>query len=335
MRYVTKRHNRGGGERHYWQRPGQPLTRLPDDPVARFTLQKKLNEAADRKDGDVLIEGSIGWVIQRYRATDRFKKLARGTLKYYGRYLREVEDLGKMLPFRAFDRRMVVDFVETFTKKGEQRKVAAVLRNLFDVALYEGVAVENHATKLRLTTNQSREAMWSDGAIKAWLAAAEGHAMGAAMTLAFRLLQFTAQRPGDVLAMTWSAWNGDLIRVRQQKTKKLLDVPAHSELRAILEEARRGADSLMIVSYRGRAVSYAAMNRAWQSIGLASDTAELQARDLRRTACVRMCEAGATEKQIAAVTGHSIDETRHILETYLPTTTAMARAAIERLETKR
>lgn len=59
---------------------------------------------------------------------------------------------------------------------------------------------------------------------------------------------------------------------------------------------------------------------------------DLQARDLRRTACVRMAEAGAIGKQIASVTGHSIETTRQILETYIPTTVEMARGAIEKLE---
>ncbi len=63
-----------------------------------------------------------------------------------------------------------------------------------------------------------------------------------------------------------------------------------------------------------------------------SKLSDLQARDLRRTACVRMSEAGCTEKQIASVTGHAIETTRQILETYIPTTSKHALAAIQKLE---
>jgi hypothetical protein len=45
-----------------------------------------------------------------------------------------------------------------------------------------------------------------------------------------------------------------------------------------------------------------------------------------------MAEAGATDIQIAAVSGHTIEETKKILETYIPRNAAMARAAVERLE---
>jgi len=54
----------------------------------------------------------------------------------------------------------------------------------------------------------------------------------------------------------------------------------------------------------------------------------LQFRDLRRTAAVRLAEAGCTVPEIAAITGHTIDTTARILEAYLPRNFTMARAAI-------
>lgn len=58
---------------------------------------------------------------------------------------------------------------------------------------------------------------------------------------------------------------------------------------------------------------------------------DAQARDLRRTAMLRMAEAGATVPQIASVSGHSIDATQRILETYLPRNRALAEIAITAL----
>ncbi len=60
----------------------------------------------------------------------------------------------------------------------------------------------------------------------------------------------------------------------------------------------------------------------------------LQARDLRRTACVRLAEAGCTPIEIAAISGHSIESTTRILETYVPRTEAMGRAGMDRWERK-
>jgi hypothetical protein len=46
---------------------------------------------------------------------------------------------------------------------------------------------------------------------------------------------------------------------------------------------------------------------------------------------VRMAEAGATVPQIASVSGHSIEATQRILETYLPRNRDLAEVAIARL----
>jgi hypothetical protein len=50
----------------------------------------------------------------------------------------------------------------------------------------------------------------------------------------------------------------------------------------------------------------------------------LQRRDLRRTAVVFMALAGLTTPQIAAITGHNIDYTQRIIDTYLPRRTEVA-----------
>ena len=58
---------------------------------------------------------------------------------------------------------------------------------------------------------------------------------------------------------------------------------------------------------------------------------DAHARDLRRTAMVRMAKAGATVPQIASVSGHSIEATQRILETYLPRNRDLGEIAIPRL----
>ena len=57
-----------------------------------------------------------------------------------------------------------------------------------------------------------------------------------------------------------------------------------------------------------------------------------QHRDLRRTAMVRISEAGCTTQEIAAVSGHEIATTTRILDTYVPRTAKMAQAAILKWE---
>lgn len=272
--------------------------------------------------------GSIGWVVSRYKADDEWKALAPGTIKYYTRFLRDIEALGPHLPFSSFTRQAVIDFIETYQRPAARRQCASVLKNLFGIARYYGLVETDQTTGLRLKGSKPRVRIWTDDEGERWLAAAERE--DPALVTAFLLLQYTAQRPGDVLRMTWPAYSSIGIRVRQQKTKALLEVPVHPVLAAHLDALPRQRHCLTIVAARGRAVSYRRFNDRFRHIcellGI-----DAQARDLRRTAMVNMAIAGATEAQIASVSGHTIEATRRILETYLPRNRDLAQVAITRL----
>ena len=49
---------------------------------------------------------------------------------------------------------------------------------------------------------------------------------------------------------------------------------------------------------------------------------------------VCLAEAGSTVPEVAAITGHTVDQTQKILETYLPRTFEMAQNAIDKWERK-
>ncbi len=328
LRYVERRVDRTGGERWYWHRRGHKLTRLPADPIERMAVAEQLNAAADKLVPKELARGSIGWVIQRYRASDEYQYLSAGTVNYYNRFLREIEALGPALPFASFTRRAVVDFIETYSKAHQRRQSAAVLKNLFKLARYYGIVTTDEAAGLRLKTSRPRDRIWTDGEVACWIEVAgveDPH-----MTTAFLLMQFTAQRPTDVLRMAWPQYSGSAIRLRQQKTGALLDIPVHPVLRDHLDGLARSPTSLTIVTYRGRPVRYLRFNERFRRVAERAGI-DAQARDLRRTAMLRMAEAGATVPQIASVSGHSIEATQRILETYLPRNRDLAEIAITRL----
>ena len=148
------------------------------------------------------------------------------------------------------------------------------------------------------------------------------------MSTAFLILQFSARRPSDVLKMSWPQYSGSAIRLRQQKTGALLDFPVHPVLREHLDTLPHSSTSLTIVAYRGRPVKYLRFNERFRRIAERAQI-DAQARDLRRTAMVRMAEAGATVPQIASVSGQSIEATQQIL--YLPRNRDLAEIAITRL----
>jgi integrase len=329
LRYVTARRSAKGKLRWYWQRRGYPLTRLPDDRVVRIAMADRLNAAADGERGTDPEPGSVGTIVAEYRDSDAYRDLARNTARNYEPFLRDILALGARLPFSAFTRRVVVDHVEAYARPDQRRLCATVLKNLFRIAQYRGLIASDPTVGLRLKSSKPRDRVWSDEEISRWLDAArieDPH-----MTTGFVLLQYSAQRPNDVLHMTWPQYSGSAIRLRQMKTGALLEVPTHPVLTAHLDSLQRSSTSLTIVAYRGRPVHYSDFNKRFRRIAERAGIEGAQARDLRRTAMLRMAEAGATTPMIASVSGHSITATQRILETYLPRNRALAEIAITRL----
>lgn len=328
MRYVTARENSDGSRRYYWQRPGCKFRRLPDNDVERYALVKALNEAADQGQEVAPERGTLKWVCDKYRASDEYRELAPGTVKYYKRYLREIEALGPSLPFTMFTRSEVIDFLDLYPKAHQRRQCAAVLKNLFNLARYHGVVEKSEMDDLRLKASKPRTRIWTDEEIESWLR--EAAVEDPHMVTAFQLLRYTAQRPSDVLLMTRSLYDGDTIKLRQEKTKTLIAVPCHSDLQAHLDALPK---TMMLVTFKGSGVKYGRFNVRFRRVCLRAGI-DAQARDLRRTAMVNMALAGATVPQIASVSGHSIEDTQKIIDTYIPRNVALARQAIAMLPTR-
>jgi integrase len=266
-------------------------------------------------------------VVREYENSDRFASLAPGMKKYYDRYLREILRTFGQVPFRQLSRRVVIDFVKTGRSAGEQHKVRGVLSVLFQQAMYMGLVDANRSEKLDLKTPPKRSQLWSDANIEAFLAEAALHREAASLRLYFQLCRYTAQRPGDIAAMQWHQYSGQTIKLVQQKTKKLVEVPCHMDLRLELDAAKR--DSIYIFASEDGKPLHPTTLATWErEVRRKTGLLDLQIRDHRRTAMVRMAEAGAEITDIAAVSGHTISATQQILETYLPRTKRMAERAI-------
>ncbi|MBF0393187.1 MAG: tyrosine-type recombinase/integrase [Alphaproteobacteria bacterium] len=202
----------------------------------------------------------------------------------------------------------------------------AVLRRVLGWAVDHGLMAVNPASRPRQLRTNARDEVWSPEAEVRFLDEATPP-----MRLAFLLAVYTAQRQGDILRMAWTQYDGASIRLRQSKTGRLVKVPCHPTLRAVLDATKRAAVTILATE-SGRAFKEDHFRHQWREVTKAAGLDGLQFRDLRRTAMVRLAEAGATDIEIAAVSGHEIETTRRILETYVPRTTAMAEAAIRKLE---
>lgn len=121
------------------------------------------------------------------------------------------------------------------------------------------------------------------------------------------LALYTGQRRGDLVAMTWAHYDGQHIKVCQQKTDVRLTLPCHPFLKQCLDAWKAEEVVTPTILHNSR-------DRAWRADGLSNAMlaalrcvpgfAGHNIHGMRKAAASMLAEAGCTSKQIAAVTGH-------------------------------
>lgn len=204
----------------------------------------------------------------------------------------------------------------------------SVLQRIFSVALDRGRITENPCTKGgRLYRADRTEKLWTDDHVQRFMTAAPRH-----LHLALMLALWTGQRQGDLLALAWSAYDGQFIRLRQGKGARRIKIPVGEPLKEMLAATPRVA-TVVLTTLRARAWTPDGFRASW---GKACDKAgidDVTFHDLRGSAVTRLMAAGADIGEIAALTGHSLGDVDAILDAhYFGRTTALAASGIAKLE---
>jgi integrase len=155
------------------------------------------------------------------------------------------------------------------------------------------------------------------------------------VAVAVRLAVNLGQREGDILRLTWAQHDADGFKIRQRKTGAHIQVPVAAELADALASTPKTSTSIVVSEITKGPYKADNFRAVFADIRKRAGIADVQFMDLRRTAVVRLAEAGCTVPEISAITGHSVDTTQKILEVYLPRTSTMAKHAIAKLESYR
>lgn len=304
LKYVHAFTDRTGKRRYYFRRNGK-RTALPSTPGSRAFIDAYAALMADqRSPRQARPEArpmTFAAVAGAYYSSPSYRKLAISTR---GNYRRVIDHFLEQHGHRRVDQ-MTAEHVDLVLGAYDKKPGAGI------VLLKRIRTLVRHAIKLRwiafdptLTTESysSKEMhTWTEDEIaqfeKRW-------EVGTRQRLAFALALYTGQRGSDVHRMTWGDVAGDLIRVAQRKTKTRLAIPLHPALSSILAVTRRSQVAILVTAY-GQAFSVKGYGQMMSAAIRAAELPEhCKAHGLRKAAARRLAEAGATEKQIGAVTGH-------------------------------
>ncbi len=334
---VKRRLATGEVRTHFYAWRGGP--KIEADPGTPAFLAEFQALTADR-DRPKHHDGTLQFLITAYQKTPAFKDLSPVTQKGYKQRIRKIEAEFGDMPIKAVeDPRVRGEFLDwrdqiaTKTGKREADYCLSVLARILSWAHDRRMIRENHLQRPGRLYNGSRvDIIWSQTEIDTFVASAPFH-----VSLPFRLALATGQRENDVLKLTWSAYDGTVIRLRQSKTKRWLTVPITAEMRAVLDAAKKARKGTVICeNSRGKPWT---IDGYKTSFGKAKEDAGIVDRtfhDTRGTAVVNLALAGCTVAEICSITGHSLRDAEGILSKhYLASDRRLAESAIEKLEKHR
>jgi integrase len=307
MRIKGVKRVRAKGRLYYYdRRTSRRITAPYGSPEFFLELEQIRGTARAR----AAIPGTLGGLIQAYRASPEFAGLAPRTRSDYQKvfdYLAAIDgipliqiDEAAVMVFRdrAFDRKkrrfanyVVQIFRLTFAWGKPRGLVPRLLSELSLIRRPRGAAKANRA--------------WTAEECAAVLAAADG-----GIKVGIALGMYGALREGDVIRFPWSGYDGTAIQWTQGKTGDDVWLPAHRELRVILDQAGQKRRAVTVVttraggSYTGngfRTLFFRLIRKleAQDKIGPG-----LTFHGLRHTAGKMLDEAGCDTRTIAAVLGH-------------------------------
>lgn len=306
LRYVDRFVDRHGHARHYFRRPG--CKRIPLPGLLGSAEFMAAYNAALAEDAPVMRPksrgepGTFNRLAAQYFASPDFFRLRPRTQHVYrlviDRFLAE-HGHRKVAEMRREDVKKIMGLKSA--TPGSANDLLKKIRTLIKFAIDAGWRADDPTLRIKAFPEHEFHT-WTEDEIAQY---EERWPIGSRERTAFALHLYTGQRRADVAQMAWTDVAGNAISVVQTKTGARLTIPLHPHLSAAL----RAWPCKHVV------ILTTAFNRPFSSAGYGNMMADAIAaaglpdrcvlHGLRKAAARRLAEAGCTEKEIAAVTGHT------------------------------
>jgi integrase len=328
---VTSRLASGAKVTYYYAWKGGPrLPGKPGDPEFMAAYNDAVQQKATHN------KDNLQAILNQYQDTPKWAGLAERTRRDYVGHIRRIEERFGDFPIRALtDRRARAEFLswrdEMALKSRRQADyvfatLASILAWAYDRGLTDANPCERPGKVYRAKRSDS---IWTHADEAAFLKIAPQR-----LCLAYLMAVWTGQRQGDLLRLTWGAYDGTHIRLRQSKTQRRVVIPIATPLRAALDAVEKSETAeTILTTIHGTSWTSQGFSASWRKAVAKAKIVGLTFHDLRGTAVTRLAIAGCSEAEIATITGHSMKDVGAILdEHYLSRDSELAESAIKKLE---
>lgn len=248
--------------------------------------------------------GTWAKLVEHYKAAPEFIKLAKKTKAEYARYMSIIENTYGDVPVALLTTPEVYELRDVFQETPRKADfLVSVVSRLLTFSIQRGYRKDNPAIGVKKIHSTDGYRAWEDYEIKAfrdvWKA-------GTLERVAFELALNTGQRGGDIIKMTRDRYRNGWVKVKQEKTGDLVDVPATRALKAVLDPwLAKQSHMMLITSGKGAAFEKRhfekIMRSAYNEVGFGLD---ITTHGLRYTAATVLHELQLDWEVIASITGH-------------------------------
>jgi integrase len=253
-------------------------------------------------------------LIRDFLASPEHRRTSPGTQRLRRYAFKLIEARFGALAIKDFNRREIRRDIYSFRNDladapGVADLCVKTLSRLLNWAYDQGADIEaNHAMRVeRFNAGENRaDIIWTDEERAKFIAEAKPE-----VALAFQALFFSGARVGDAQSWRWSQYDGQWLTYTPQKTARSTKVQVHLPIHALptfkrlLDSIERRGDFILTTEtgkpWAGTYLSHRLMDERTRIFGPGFDR---HAHDLRGTLTTKLIDAGCTDREVAAITGH-------------------------------
>jgi integrase len=236
-------------------------------------------------------EGSLGWLIKRYRESSAWATLAPATRRQRENIFRHVEKAAGDIPFKAITRAKIIEGREARQATPNQaNNFIKSMRGLFHWAVdVEKATVDPTRDVKLLNVKTEGFHVWTDDEVSRF----EAHwAVGTRERLALDLLLYTGLRRGDAVRLGRQHVKDGVFRIKTEKNGVIVEAPILAPLARSIEAAPTG-DLAFIAGEHGRPMTKESFGNWFRETCRAAGVPG-SAHGLRKAGATRAAENGAT-----------------------------------------
>jgi len=314
LKRITQDVDRHGNVRLYVRMPGRPKVRLTEEPGTEAFLAEHRRAVAGNeapaKQKPVLApaaSGSLAWLVLQYRGSAEFKRLAERTKRVRSQILQRVVDRDGTKPFALLEPRHLRKRRDEMSETPEAANgMLKAVRQIFRYAIDNDLTPHNPAAKVPyLPKIGDGFYSWTEEDIAKFEAR---HPVGTMARLALALMLYTSQRRSDAVLFGPEHVVDGWLRFTQQKNRRrkaiTLALPIVQPLADVLTATPTVGPTFLSTEFK-KPFSENGFGNWFRKRCDEANLPHCTAHGLRKAGARRLAEAGKSEHQIRAVTGHT------------------------------